>query len=206
VSKSDDVLLSDATAGDGDALAELLERFGPKVRAEIDGEINLRWQSLLSVDDVMQQTYLDAFLAIRGFQSREVSSFRGWLAIRAKRNLTDAIRMLEADKRGGKQRRIETAIGGDSVVALYQLLVESATPSRLAAKDEAGSSLESAIKRLPPVYERVVRLYDLEGKSAKETADTLNRSVGAMYMLRARAHDQLTEMMGAPSRYFSDSP
>ncbi len=204
--KADEVLLSEATTGSGEALAELLERLGPRVRAEIDGDISSRWQSLLSVDDVMQQTYLDAFLIIRQFRSRDPGSLRGWLAIRAKRNLTDAIRMLEADKRGGGHRRVEALASEDSMVALFDLIGASTTPSRFAARSEGCAALKEAVNRLPAIYRQVVTMYDLEGMNAQEVSGKISRSVGAVHMLRARAHDQLAELLGAPSKYLTDAP
>jgi DNA-directed RNA polymerase specialized sigma24 family protein len=48
-------------------------------------------------------------------------------------------------------------------------------------------------------------MWDLEGHSVEEVAASLGRSPGAVYMLRARAHRQLAEIMGAPSRFLSGS-
>jgi RNA polymerase sigma-70 factor, ECF subfamily len=79
----------------------------------------------------------------------------------------------------------------------------SLTPSRVVAKEEAGTFLEAALKGLPPDYEKVVRLYDLEGRSIAEVAAALGRSEGATWMVRARAHDRLRESMGGESRFFS---
>ena len=99
-----------AMLGDREALEELLELHGPVIRRGLVGAIDVRWRSLLSVDDVMQQTYLDAFLGIHRFVPRGVESFGAWLETLAKCNLLDAVRMLTADKRGGK--RVRDSSGG----------------------------------------------------------------------------------------------
>jgi DNA-directed RNA polymerase specialized sigma24 family protein len=94
----------------------------------------------------------------------------------------------------------------DSCAALYQVLTgSSSTPSHAAARGEAESALQKAIEALPPTYAQVVRLYDLECKSAPEVAEAIQRSVGAVFMLRARAHERLRELMGSPSRFLSGS-
>src|SRR5262245_21317184 len=104
----DGVLLSRAVEGDGEALSELLLRFGPQVRAGLMGRINPKWQATLDEDDVMQASYLDAFIKIGQFRPAGVASFVGWLTQIAENNLRDAIRGLEANKRPDPAHRIGT--------------------------------------------------------------------------------------------------
>lgn len=201
----DDELFAAAVGGDEDALVALLERNDEGVRHRLTGSIPRRWQSLLTLDDVMQQTYVDAFRDIRGFVPRGEGAFAAWLAKLAKRNLLDALKLLEAQKRGGHRRRVEPHHREDSYVELYERLGgTTSTPSRKAARIEAGEALERALQSLPPTYRRAVESYDLQGRPVEEVAAALRRSPGAVYMLRARAHRLLAELMGTASRYFSD--
>ena len=55
--------------------------------------------------------------------------------------------------------------------------------------------LKAAIDQLPKDYRRVVQLYDLDGLAAAEVARQMDRSDGAVYMLRARAVDRLRELL-----------
>jgi len=192
-----------AIQGDEQALADLLELAGPAVRECLKGLIPSRLQSLLSDDDVMQQTYVDAFLGIRQFTPRGSNSFVAWLKTLANRNLMDVIRMLEAAKRGGNNRQV--GLDEDrSLTALYEVLgATTSTPSRRAAGREAQLALLQAISRLPDLQQQVIRLYDLEGKPVQDVASAMNRSQGAVFMLRARAHDRLREIMGSASDYLS---
>lgn len=204
---SEQELIVKAVEGDQVALTELLKRHGPAVRQSMCGSIPRRWRSVLSLDDVMQQAYTAAFCGIGGFVPRGEGAFGAWLATLAKRTLIDAIRGLEADKRGGDRKRIEIGSTDESFVALFERLGGTATtPSRQAARHEARACLEQAIAALPEAYRTLVRLYDLEGKSAREVAIALGRSPGAVYMLRARAHQRLSEIMGTASRYVTDWP
>jgi RNA polymerase sigma-70 factor (subfamily 1) len=199
-------LLTRAIEGDADALALLLERHGQAVRRALKGKISARWQSALSEDDVMQQTYADAFQDIGSFVPHGDGSFVAWLTQIANRNLLDGVKMLEREKRGGKRRRVEAGSSDDSYVALYELVGRtSSTPSRHVARDEAKKVLAEAIQKLPSAYREVVRLYDLDGQPAQQVADDLGRSCGAVFMLRARAHARLREIMGAASDYLSGS-
>jgi RNA polymerase sigma factor (sigma-70 family) len=199
------VLIDRAAAGDADALSDLLEKHGPGIRAELEGQINPQWQSFLTLDDVMQQTYLDAFLSIARLRTREVRSFRGWLAQQARRNLTDAVRMLQAEKRGGRARQVSLSNSDESSAILLDCLCATgSTPSRAVAGDEARQILEKAMQELPAVYRQVIRLCDLDGQPAANVSGILGRSEGAVHMLRARAQDRLAEILGESRKFFSD--
>lgn len=200
----DDEHLKLACGGDADALTELLKHYGPIIRQDVARQIPRRWQALLSEDDVMQQTYADAFRSIRRFKPRGEGSFAKWLVSLARCNARDAIKMLQAEKRGGSRRRIEVTNTNESMCALYEQLATSGTsPSQHAARAEATSALSQAIQGLQPTYHQVVQMYDLEGRPMDEVAQVLKRSPGAVYMLRARAHDQLREELGTASQFFS---
>lgn len=200
-------MVRQAIAGDREGLTRLLEQYGPMARQRLAGRIPKRWQSVLSEDDVMQQTYVDAVRDIHRFVPQGEGAFLAWLVTLGKRNLLDAIRMLEAEKRGGGRVRVEARPRSESFVALYDMLgAVTSTPSRKVARAEAADWLEQAIESLPGAYRQAVQMLDIEGRSSREVAASLDRSIGAVYMLRARAHRLLGEMLGTGSRYFSDSP
>jgi len=204
---SDSNLLSRAIAGDEDALTALLRQHGPPLRARISAQIGKRWSSVLDADDVMQVTYLEAFLHIRHFEPTGTDGFAAWLAQLAKHNLLDAIKELGRAKRPQPEKRVEAPLGQNSAVALIDMLgYTSTTPSQDAMHREVQETLTDVLARLPEDYAAVVRLYDLEGQSAARVAASMGRSEGAVYMLRARAHDQLKRLMGSESQFFSKSP
>lgn len=197
-------LLNRAIAGNVEALSALLEDVGPEVRRIVAADFPSRLQSMLSMDDVMQQTYADVFLGIERFVPRGEGAFRAWLIRLAKRNLVDAIRMESAEKRGGTRQRIVACTPEASFAELYEIISRTqSTPSRKVAATEAKGALEEALTKLPVHYAQVVRLYDLEGQSIEVVAKAVSRSVGATYMLRSRAHDWMGELMGSASRFFT---
>lgn len=201
-----DQLLLKAIAGDRGALVSLLEACAPKIRGRIEGKITGALRAHLDVDDVMQVTYLEAVTRISKFSSGNASAFQAWLSTLAEHNLIDAIRSLEAAKRPDPHKKVSGASTNsrDSMVALIDILgVTTTTPSIHAARDEAFHHLDKALKQLPRDYELVVRLYDLDGTSMEDVARQLNRSVGAAFMLRARAHDRLRDGIGPSTNFFS---
>jgi RNA polymerase sigma-70 factor (ECF subfamily) len=200
---ADSALVNRAVQGDGDALAQLLEQCGPLLRQHLRGKIPPRWQSVLSEDDVMQETYAEAFLEIGNFRPVSDEGFCVWLGRIAKNNLIDAIRGLESEKRGGKVGRVAEVLMDDSAVALYdQLCASGTTPSQHAARSEACSLIKKAIGELPDAYARVVELYDVQELSANEVASAMQCTTGAVFMRRARAHRSLRQILGRVSKFF----
>jgi RNA polymerase sigma-70 factor (ECF subfamily) len=202
----DRALLECAARGDESALRTLLKRFGPDARRRIQGKIGSKYQALIDEDDVMQVTYLEAFLHAETLRARDATAFIAWLARIAENALRDAIRGLKRQKRPDRAKRVQAAAGADSgVVLLEQLGWTTTTPSRQVAREDARRCLEAAMSRLPDDYAAVVRLVDLEGHATGDAASRLQRSVGAVCMLRARAHDRLRRELGRASQFFSDS-
>ncbi|MFO0835367.1 MAG: RNA polymerase sigma factor [Phycisphaerales bacterium] len=197
-------LLRAAVRGDEKALAQLLKDITPQLRARVASKISPVWQGSLDADDVLQVTFVEAFLQIEGFTDRGEGSFLAWLSHIADNNLRDAIKALERAKRPDPRKQVHAGGDDDAYVALVELLgYTSTTPSRAAARGEVHTALDAVLSQLPPAYEQVIRMLDLEGKAPAQAAEALGRTVGATHMLRARAHDRLRELLGSESRYFS---
>lgn len=198
-------LLPRAIKGDQDALTALLKQHDGILRSKMRGRLPRRWQSVLSLDDLMQETYTDAYLGISDFVPRGDGSFGRWLATIAKNNLLHALESLEAERRGGARRPVLEGNQESSCLCLLDMLGGTTTsPSGRAARAEARVALDEAISKLPPGYHRVVLMYDLEGHPVEDVATAMKRSPGAVFMLRARAHRILRKNLGTPLRYFSD--
>lgn len=196
-------LLQRAVEGDPSALRILLEQHGGEVRARMTGRIDRRWQASIDEDDVMQVAYIEAFLHIDQLVARDPASFVAWLTRIAENALRDAVRGLSRQKRPDPLRRVEMRPASDSYVTLLDCLgVTTTTPSREVGRRDAVGALESAINLLPQDYQTAVRLYDLEGRSIADVASAMGRSVGAVHMLRGRAHDRLRQTLSS-SQFFS---
>ena len=201
----DGATLARAVAGDERALEEALGAAAPRLRARIGPKIGRAYTGLISVEDILQITFLEAFLKITSFdEGRGGGGFLSWLSTIAENNLRDAIRGLTARKRADPRKRVVARTRHESYTDLVGALGATfSTPSAHAAVDEAIDALDRAIGRLPADYARVVREVDLDGTPVDVVAEAMGRSPGAVYMLRARAHDNLAALMGSASRYFS---
>ncbi len=202
-----DSLVQEAVQGDSRALSALLEHFGPRVASHLNGHIASEWRASIQVEDVMQVTFLEAFLQIEHLKARDSSTFLSWLRRIAENNLMDATRGLQAEKRPQPSKRASGLDRSGGFSDLLDLLAGAGTtPSRRLAKKEAGQIINAALERLPLDYRRVLQLYDLQGRSGPEVAKEIGRSRGAVHMLRARALDRLREELGPQSLFFTDSP
>lgn len=198
-------VISRAIAGDRDALAQLLERAAPILRARLSNSIAKEFQSLLTLDDLLQETYADVADAIRSYVPSDFDAFVSWIEIIARRNLIDAVRGLRSR---GAGLVVSLAVDrGDSLDALYLdvLSTSASTPSRCAARNELRAHLEAAIVQLGPIQRKVIEQRDLCGADAGEIAAELRRSIGAVYLIRNRALRRLRELMGDSGLFFSVS-
>ncbi|HUN81814.1 MAG TPA: RNA polymerase sigma factor [Phycisphaerae bacterium] len=200
--RSHDELLDRAVKGDESALAELLEQVGVQLHAELEARIGAPYRGLVGADDVLQVTFLEAFLRIRSFVPSGPGAFLSWIRRIGDNNLRDAIRELEREKRPSPAKRVSPTNNDDSYVMLLESIAGSATTaSRAASRKEIKGLLDVALNKLPGDYNRVLRLYELEGLSAPEVAEKMGRSHGAVRMLLARARECLSEVLGSESKY-----
>jgi RNA polymerase sigma factor (sigma-70 family) len=194
-----DGLVRRCVEGDRAALVELLEFVGPGIRAQL--RIDGAWGASLDADDVMQTTYLEVFLRVDQLEMRTVAGFRAWMSTMAQNNLRDALKALQRARRPDPRKRVEEPTRSDSTVELLDRIgCISHTASRDAIAREAEDLLVTALSGLPESYRQVVERIDLAGEAVQSVADSLQRSQGAVYMLRARAHDRLRELLGPRSR------
>jgi DNA-directed RNA polymerase specialized sigma24 family protein len=135
-----------AAGGDADELEALLRRVEPDVRAGLS--IHPMWRRSFELDDVLQVSYLEAFLRIGALEQRTLDGFRAWLRRIAQRNLSDAIRALERDKRPAARRRLTRGADGESARTLFAKLAGAhASASSHADEAEVVAQLRAAIRR-----------------------------------------------------------
>jgi RNA polymerase sigma-70 factor (ECF subfamily) len=202
-------LVRRAVSGDSESLATLLDHYGPIVRGGL--RIARKWRSVLDPADVMQVTYLEAFLRVGQSTPDGRESFLAWLARIANNNLRDAIKGLSRAKRPHPDRRArasehDPSPDDSSQQFLLELITASQTTAgHAASRAEAQQILGAALAQLPDDYRMLIELYELQGRSAAEVGAVMNRSAAAVYMLRARAYQRLRELLGPASRFFTAS-
>lgn len=183
-----------ALGGDAGEIERLLREIEPELRSGLS--IQPIWRRSLDPDDVLQVSYLEAFLRFSALKDATRAGFRAWMRRLVENNLRDAIRALERDKRPNAHRRQTMAAGGGSARTLLQSIVgEEATGGGEASTREQLGILREAVGRLPASYRQVVEQVDLAERPVADVADEMGRSRGAVHLLRSRAHDRLQELL-----------
>jgi RNA polymerase sigma-70 factor (ECF subfamily) len=191
---TDDVVAK-ASGGDAEALEALLRQASTSLRTALT--IDPRCRRSFDVEDVLQVTFLEAFLRIRSLEQPTVAAFHSWLRRIAENNLADAVRALGRQKRDAAARITHGSAGESSRTLLLAVAGEQSTASSRAQSAEQIGRLRTAIGALPVSYRLVVEQVDLAERAVPEVAAAMGRSEGAVHMLRARAHDRLRELLKA---------
>lgn len=193
--------IKDAQSGDRTALGVAFRKADPLLRGQLAGAIPARLAPLMDLTDLLQVTYLEAALSIRRFNGGP-REFVGWLVSIARNNIKDALRESKRKKRSSEDGvRLISLHQAAHEAVVRRMMRTSVSPSRVYAKEESKELLLRAMEKLPPDYRKVIELCDLQERAANEAAERMGRSVGAVYMLRARAHEHLASLLDslAPS-------
>ncbi len=198
-------LLERAIGGDQVALERLMMAHHSHLSADLGQRLPVGMRALISVDDVLQETYLCAFRDIPSFQPRGPGAFYRWLARIAENRLLDAIKAERAVKRGGGRAKAEAPTGRepDSVAGWLEMLaVYERTPSQSAAGHQVVAMIQSALGDLKEEYREVLRLRYVEGLPVSEAAARMKRTEGAVCLLCHRALRRLRQDLGSSTRFF----
>lgn len=179
-------------------LSKLLEAECHRLRGLLSRRIPPAHRALLDVDDILQQSCVDAFRSIENASFEDRQAFSMWFETIARRNLISSIRSLRSLRRGGDRKQIVASDAESSLsVLLSQVVVHSVTASRQALKSESLEQLRTGIDRLPTHYRKVIERYDLQQQPIEQVAQSLDKTVGATFMVRNRALRLLAEMLGS---------
>ena len=200
-------MLTAALAGEREALGRVLVACEPGLRRHLSGRIGSAYQSAVSIDDVLQVTYIEGCLRIATLEERTADGLLCWLKVVADNNLKDAVRALNAVRRVPRKRQLLADRDESAATFLAGFVGSDTTPTQGARRSEFAELLDRALSGLPPDYEKAIRLYDLEERGIEDVAAAFDppRSPGAVHMLRARAFVRLRELLGDTSRFFSGS-
>ena len=196
-----------AVAGDSEALERLLLLHGDAVADHIRPKLAGPMQSLISIDDILQETFFRAFQQITRFQPKSDQSFLAWLKTIAESRLIDAIKHQRRQKRGGQMRRVEAAqdVFHTTVADLLNLVADDGggTPSKIVATGEAVKAMQVAIAALPEEQRQALLLRYFRQKSLDEAGAEMDRSPEAVRGLLRRAKQGLRAHMQRTSIWLS---
>jgi RNA polymerase sigma-70 factor (ECF subfamily) len=186
-----DALLRRLQSGDPLAFAQFVEENQSQV-------YNLALRMLndpQEAEDVLQETFLNAYKALPGFEGR--SSLSTWLY----RIASNASLMRLRKKQPATVSVDEPLVLDDGDSVPRQLVDWSNLPEDELLSNEARQVMDEAVTELPEALRIVFILRDLEGLSTAETGEVLGLSTGAVKTRLHRARLWLRERMSA---YFAE--
>jgi RNA polymerase sigma-70 factor (ECF subfamily) len=203
---ADDALLAAAVAGERTALERLLLLHCERLSRRIAAALPTTARQGGSVDDLLQQTLVQAIRDIGGLTSRSPGGFTAWLQTIADHRVQDFLRAAGRNRRRGVMQAAVPAPGSSAqsmLTQVEQLLDHGSTPSGNAARNEAVRAVRVGLAGLPSAQREAIQLHHLDGRSLDETAAKMDRSRDAVRGLLQRARQSLRQTLGRSSRWFS---
>ena len=178
-------------AGDRDAYAAMVDQYSDQLY-----RLALRMLgNPQEAEDVVQETYLNAFRAIHRFEGR--SSLGTWLY-----RIASNQALMRLRKNQPELVSVDEPIEGkEGSLIPRQLKDWCCLPEKEFMTHESQKQLELAINMLSPALKTAFVLRDLHGLSTRETADVLDISESAVKTRLLRARLALREQM---SGYFGE--
>ena len=192
----------------GDVIA--LERLLLARTDEIAHQVAHRMKSYplphISVEDVLQEIYIDVFKGIGTFDLAKGGSFSAWLRQVADNRLNSIWRAHQRQKRGGDRHCVlstDNHFGVDNSQAAGQIHeTAAATASEQFARREITDAIRDRIAELPEEQRAAIERHYLDELSVSSTADAMKKPSGAVRGLLHRAKRSLRSAMGQSSRWF----
>jgi RNA polymerase sigma-70 factor, ECF subfamily len=175
-------LLEQARGGDREALSQAFEMYRRRLAVLVHFKLSPRTRQFSEVEDVVQEILLRAFRDIERFRYESPGSFLRWLSAIADHVIVDRVRYQGREMRAGEEvafRSASNPMGPDPV--------DTRTPSRMFAQQEAVERLLDQLTALPEDYRQIILMAKIEGLSTGEMAERLGKSREAVALLLHRA-------------------
>jgi RNA polymerase sigma-70 factor (ECF subfamily) len=196
-SVSPEQLLKRAKAGDGGALAELLNLYRNYLAILARVHIDTTLQAKADPSDLAQETCLQAARDFPQFRGSTEAEFTAWLRkILAHRGIA-MIRHYKGAKRRDvtREEQITAEIDLSAQVLARVPVSPHYSPSQSAARRETAVLLADALATLPGHYRDALVLHHLEQRPLADVAKRMDRSVDSVKKLLARGLIRLRSVM-----------
>jgi RNA polymerase sigma-70 factor (ECF subfamily) len=190
-------LLERARSGDHDARNELFERCRAYVSLVARAQVGSWLQAKVDHSDLVQQTLLEAHRGLDQFRGTTDGEWLAWLKRMVHHNAADLVRRygMAQRRRAGREVSLDAPRGNDSSGPTRDPSDPGQTPSQIVLRAEEQMQISRAVAELPPDYQEVIILRNLERLPFDEVAERMGRSRPAVQMLWMRALKKLNESL-----------
>jgi RNA polymerase sigma-70 factor (ECF subfamily) len=190
-------LLERARSGDRDARNELFEKCRAYVSLVARAQVGSWLQAKVDHSDLVQQTLLDAHRGLDQFRGTTDGEWLAWLKKIVHHNAADFVRRygMAERRRAGREVSLNAPGTNDSNAPTRDPSDPGQSPSQIVLRSEEQMEISRAVAQLPPDYQEVIILRNLERLPFDEIAQRLGRSRPAVQMLWMRALRKLHESL-----------
>lgn len=149
--------------------------------------------------DLVQQTMLEAHRDFDRFAGRTQGEWLAWLRRIMTHNAHDFIRHYRgtAKRQARREVRLQSPAGNSSWTHLNDPAAPDETPSQQLIRRDNQLEVAAALSQLPPDYQEVVMLRNLQRLPFDQVAERMGRSRPAVQMLWMRAIKKLQQVLEA---------
>lgn len=186
-------LVSAAKHGDDVAVQQLLLRYYPRLERIVRARLGPQLRARVEVEDILQETFLQAILRIEDFEHRGDGAFLDWLAALGTNQVRKAAEHWSREKRApGREVRVDHDACDSVSRRVRELSGRISGPVTRALRGERDEILEQALDELDESHREVIVLRNLIGLSFAEIAERMGRaSEPAVRELHRRARAKL---------------
>ncbi len=189
-------LLVRARAGDARELDRLFAACRNYLCVLARNQVEGRLKAKADASDLVQQTLLEAYRDFGQFRGATEKEWLAWL----RRILTHNAAQLARRYRGTDKRQIGLEVGldaGSTARPGLQPADPGESPSQQLLRKERELLLADALMQLPPDYQEVICLRNLQRLPFDQVAERMGRSRPAVQMLWMRALQKLQDHLAA---------
>ncbi len=190
-------LIQQARQGDEECRQRLFELcrsyLGLVARAQVESWLRTK----VDASDLVQETLLEAHRDFHRFQGQSEQEWLAWLRKILNHNAADFVRHYRGTEKRQIRREKRLAAPADSTPGgILEPAAATPTPSQEFFRLDRELRVTAALAQLPPDYQEVIVLRNLERLSFHEVAERMQRSRPAAQMLWMRAVKKLQESLG----------
>lgn len=189
-------LLARISPGRADPLGELYELHRERLWRMLFVRLDRRLSGRVSLDDVLQEAFLDVAARVHEYLQRREVPFYVWLRFLVLQRL----QMIQRAHLGAACRDagLEVSLAGPASAGSMagQFVGHLTSPSQAAMRRELQERLQAALDEMAPLDREVLALRHFEEMSNDEVAQALNISKDAASKRHIRALVRLREVLG----------
>lgn len=178
-------LVRQAQAGDREAFGQLYDLYVDDVYRSL----RYRVRSRETAEDITSETFLKALKSINSF-TWQGYQFKTWL-LKIAHNLL-------ADHYKSARYRLESAVGSTLEAEVFYTIVDPDTAETVEALEMdkiIRAEIRAALAKLKPDHQEVITLRFINQLSLEETAEVMDRRIGAIKELQRRAVRALARLL-----------